>query len=153
MSSYYVLLIRLLNHIMNKEFVRVRSVKDITITLSLIIIGSICIGFVESQAINVLGFFTLFTGLLLLFILKTGYKDQETGIRYTKSEHYFAQSVKEQIIRQLRDNPASICYKGEDAGNGLRLDIYRNNEGMAYYQLFEYIPYKYEPCTEVFKTE
>ena len=138
---------------MYKEFTRVRSSKDIIITTALIIAGSICVGFVESQAINVFGFFTLFTGILLLFILKTGYKDQETGIRYTKSEHYFAQSVKDQIVKQLRSNPSNVCFKGEDAGNGLRLDIYRNKKGLAYYQLFEYVPYKYEPCTEVFKTE
>ena len=138
---------------MNKEFTRVRSSKDIIITTALIIAGSICVGFVESQAINVFGFFTLFTGILLLFILKTGYKDQETGIRYTKSEHYFAQSVKDQIIRQLKTNPSSVCFKGEDAGNGLRLDIYRNKKGLTYYQLFEYIPYKYEACSEIFKTE
>ena len=138
---------------MNKEFTRVRSSKDIIITTALIIAGSICVGFVESQAINVFGFFTLFTGVLLLFILKTGYKDQETGIKYTKSEHYFAQSVKDQIVKQLRSNPSNVCFKGEDAGNGLRLDIYRNKKGLAYYQLFENVPYKYEPCTEVFKTE
>lgn len=153
MSSFYVLLTRLLNHIMNKEFVRVRSVKDVTITLSLIIIGSVCVSFVESQAINVLGFFTLFTGILLLFILKTGYKDPETGIKYTKSEHYFAQSVKDQLIKQLKSNPNTLCYKDEDAGNGLRLDVYRNNQGLTYYQLFEYVPYRYEPCSEIFKTE
>lgn len=138
---------------MNKEFIRVRSTRDLIITISLIIIGSWCTGFVESQAINIFGFFTLSAGVLLLFILKTGYKDQETGIRYRKSEHYFAQSAKDQIIKQLRNDPMSVCYNGEDAGNGLRLDIYRNNKGLAYYQLFEYIPYKYEPCSEIFKTE
>ena len=138
---------------MNKEFVRVRSVKDLTITLSLIIIGSIFTGFMESETINVLGFFILLAGILLFFVLKTGYKDPETGIRYTKSEHFFAQSAKDQIIKQLRNNPMTVCYKGEDAGNGLRLDVYRNNKGLTYYQLFEYIPYKYEPCSEIFKTE
>ena len=138
---------------MNKEFTRVRSSKDIIITTALIIAGSICVGFVESQAINVFGFFTLFTGILLLFILKTGYKDQETGIRYTKYEHYFAHGIKDQILSQLRKNPAALTLKGEDDGNGLRLDIYKNKTGATYYQLFEYIPYKYEPCSEIFKTE
>ena len=144
---------QIINHNMNKEFTRVRSAKDIAVTLSLIIAGSICMGFIESDAITILGFFILLTGVLLLFILKTGYKDQETGIRYTKHEHYFAPGIKDQIISQLRKNPAALTLKGEDEGNGLRLDIYKNKTGAAYYQLFEYIPYKYEPCSEIFKTE
>lgn len=138
---------------MNKEFIRVRSVRDLVTVALLIIIGSICIGFIPSQAVNVLGFFLLFAGLLLLFILKTGYADMETGEKFSKSEHYFAQSIKDQILKQLRLNPAKICLKGEDEGNGLRLDIYKDNKGNTYYQLFEYIPYKYEPCSEWFKTE
>jgi hypothetical protein len=77
----------------------------------------------------------------------------ETGVKFSKSEHYFAQSIKEQILKQLRLNPAKICLKGEDEGSGLRLDIYKDNKGNTYYQLFEYIPYKYEPCSEWFKTE
>ena len=77
---------------MNKEFIRVRSVRDLVTVASLIISGSICIGFIPSQAVNVLGFFLLFAGLLLLFILKTGYADMETGEKFSKSEHYFAQS-------------------------------------------------------------
>ena len=39
-------------------------------------------------------------------------------------------------------------------GNGLRLDIYyAKSSGMAYMQLFEYIPYKYEACTAVYEYE
>ena len=144
---------QIINHNMNKEFTRVRSAKDVAVTLSLIIAGSICIGFIESDAITILGFFILLTGVLLLFVLKTGYKDQETGIRYTKYEHYFAHGIKDQILSQLRKNPAALTLKGEDDGNGLRLDIYKNKTGATYYQLFEYIPYKYEPCSEIFKTE
>jgi hypothetical protein len=49
---------------MNKEFIRVRSVRDLVTVALLIIIGSICIGFIPSQAVNVLGFFLLFAGLL-----------------------------------------------------------------------------------------
>ena len=71
---------------MNKEFIRVRSVRDLVTVASLIISGSICIGFIPSQAVNVLGFFLLFAGLLLLFILKTGYKDVSSGLSYRKTE-------------------------------------------------------------------
>lgn len=138
---------------MNKEFIKVRSFKDVTLALALIIAGSYCMRFVESNGINILGFFCLLTGFLFLFLLKTGYKASDTGIRYTKSEHFFAKNLKDEIINQLKKNPSKIPYSAEDKGNGLRLDVYRDNKGTSYYQLFEYIPHKYEPCTEVFKTE
>ena len=38
----------------------------------------------------------------------------------------------------------------EDKGNGIRMDIYHSKDtGKAYIQLFEYVPYKYEPCSRV----
>ena len=110
-------------------------------------------GFIDEVGIMILGFMCLLTGLLFMFLLKTGYRDLETGIKYTKSEHYFAQSIKDQIIKQLNRNPTSLSFSEENKGSGLRLDIYKDNHGHTCYQLFEYIPYEYEPCTEVFKTE
>ena len=42
----------------------------------------------------------------------------------------------------------------EDKGNGIRLDIYYSRKtGKSYSQLFEYIPYKYEPCTGQYEFE
>ena len=138
---------------MNCDFIRVRSTKDITVSLAFIISGVLCMGFFDSEAITLLGFFLLIAGIFLFLILKSNYKDQSTGIVYKKTEHYFAQSVKDDIIKQLQCNPTSLSYNEEDKGTGLRLDVYTNKNGSAYYQLFEYIPYKYEPCTKVFKTE
>lgn len=139
---------------MEKEFIRVRSVKDIVITFSLIIVGSICVALPTAQSINVLGFFLVFAGLLLLFILKTGYKDTATGLSYSKTERYFAQSIKDEIHRQLRTGQVNINLAAEDQGNGLRLDIYHSKKaGNAYIRIFEYIPYKYEPCSDNFEFE
>ncbi len=139
---------------MEKEFIRVRSVKDIVITFSLIITGSICVALPTSQSINVLGFFMIFAGLLLLFILKTGYKDAGSGVTYCKTERYFAQSIKDDILHQLRSGALKIDLKNEDQGNGLRLDIYHSKKACkTYVQAFEYVPYKYEPCSPVFEYE
>lgn len=139
---------------MEKEFIRVRSVKDIVITFSLIITGSICIALPTAQSINVLGFFLIFAGLLLLFILKTGYKDTATGLAYSKTERYFAQSLKDKIHHQIRTGKVNIDLSTEDSGNGLRLDIYHSAKaGKAYIQIFEYIPYKYEPCSSIHEFE
>lgn len=135
---------------MEKEFIRVRSVKDIIITSTIIVCGCIMLAWPDSQSISVAGFFTLFAGILLGFIMKSGYKDSESGIYYCKKEHYFAQSLKNDIINKLSDNLKSINFKNQDNGNGLRLDVYYSKKaGKAYIQLFEYIPYKYEPCSQM----
>ena len=44
----------------------------------------------------------------------------------------------------------SYSYKG----NAVRLDVYYSKaSGKAYLQLFEYIPYKYEPCSKIYEHE
>jgi hypothetical protein len=90
----------------------------------------------------------------LLFILKTGYKDLSTGIAYSKSERYFAQSLKDDIHRKILAGKVNIDLSAEDQGNGLRLDLYHSKKaGKAYIQIFEYIPYKYEPCSDIHEFE
>lgn len=137
---------------MEREFIRVRSAKDIFITFTLIAAGGIMIALPTSQAVNVAGFFLIFAGLLLGIILKTGYKDIESGINYYKKERFFAQSLKEDIGRKIASNLKGINLAEEDKGNGLRLDIYYSKAaGKAFIQLFEYIPYKYEACSKMYE--
>ena len=54
---------------MEKEFSRVRSAKDITITATLIITGCVLVVLPTSASINITGFFLIFTGLILAFVL------------------------------------------------------------------------------------
>ena len=106
----------------------------------------------DSQSISVAGFFTLFAGILLGFILKSGYKDPESGKYYQKKEHFFAQSQKYEISKKLATNLKSINQHDEDKGTGLRLDVYYSKAtGKAYIQLFEYIPHTYEPCSQMYE--
>lgn len=135
---------------MNKEFIRVRSMKDIAVSTSMTICGSILLLLPTSDSINILGFFMLFTGILLFLTLRSSYKDTETGLIYSKKEHFFAQSIRQEILDTLMSEPSSISLSEEDKGNGIRLDIYHSKAtGKAYVQLFEYVPYKYEPCSKV----
>ena len=137
---------------MEREFIRVRSAKDIFTTLILIAAGSIMIALPTSQAVNVAGFFLIFAGLVLGIILKTGYKDTESGINYYKKERFFAQNLRDDISRKIQGNLKGINLAEEDKGNGLRLDIYYSKaSGKAFIQLFEYIPYKYEPCSKMYE--
>lgn len=139
---------------MEKTFIRVRSAKDITIFASLIILGSVLVALPTGAGINIAGFFMIFAGIILALMLKTGYKDVETNVRYQKKEHYFQQAAKPEISSTLESRPGSIDLSQADKGNAVKLDIYYNREaGKAYVQLFEYIPYRYEPCSKVYEHE
>ena len=137
---------------MENKFIRVRSVKDIVIFASLIIIGSVLVALPTGAGINITGFFMIFAGIILLLVLKTGYKDVRTGEKYQKKELYFQQTVRSQLVSAISEKPNYIDLYEQDKGNALKLDFYYSrSSGKAYLQLFEYIPYRYEPCTKVFE--
>ena len=104
---------------MEKTFIRVRSVKDIVIFASLIIIGSVLLALPTGAGVNIGGLFMIFAGLILAFVLKTGYKDNETKERYQKKEHYFQQAFKGAISEALESKPDSIDLSQADKGNAL----------------------------------
>ena len=137
---------------MEKEFVRVRSIKDITIFTLLIIIGSVLVTLPTGAGINIVGFFMIFAGMILAFVLRTGYKDTETGEKYQKKEHYFQQAMNSVISAAIATKPESVDLSEEEKGNAVKLDVYYSKaSGKAYLQLFEYIPYKYEPCSRMYE--
>ena len=138
---------------MEKTFNRVRSIKDITTFVSLIVLGSILIALPTSASINITGFFLIFAGLILALVLKTGYAD-ENGGKYQKKERYFQQAMNAEICSAIASKPNSINLSEEDKGNAVRLDIYScKSSGKAYIQLFEYVPYRYEPCSKMYEYE
>lgn len=137
---------------MEKTFIKVRSVKDIVIFTSLIVLGSVLIALPTGASINITGFFLIFAGIVLALVMKTGYKDTETGERYQKKEHYFQQAMNAPISVALESRPESIDLGEAEKGNAVKLDIYYNKaSGKAYLQLFEYVPYKYEPCSRMYE--
>lgn len=139
---------------MEKEFIRVRSVKDVVIFASLIILGCVLVALPTGTAVNITGFFLIFAGLILALLLKTGYKDTQTGEMYCKKEHYFQQASNAAVSAAIASKPESVDLSEADKGNAVRLDVYYGkNTGKAYLQLFEYIPYKYEPCSKVYEYE
>lgn len=137
---------------MEKTFVRVHSVKDIVISLSLIVSGSVLVALPTGAGVNVAGFFMIFAGLLLGLFMKTGYKDTVSGERFQKKEHYFQQAMNAAICSVLESKPEAIDLSEEDKGNAVKLDVYYSKAaGKAYLQLFEYVPYKYEPCSKMYE--
>ena len=139
---------------MEKTFIRVRSIKDITIFVSLALVGTILTALPIGDAANIAGFFIIVAAGILAFVLKSAYKDIDTNEKYLKKERYFHQTMHAAISSAIASNPDSVDLSGEDKGNALRLDIYYSkSSGKAYLQLFEYIPYTYQPCTRVHECE
>ena len=137
---------------MEKEFIRVRSIKDIVIFVSLIVAGSVLIALPTGAAVNITGFFLIFAGLILALAMKTGHKDPSTGETFMKKELYFQQTQHAAIMSAIAAKPESVDMREAEKGNSLKLDIYyRKSSGKAYLQLFEYVPYKYEPCSKVYE--
>ena len=139
---------------MEKTFNRVRSIKDIVISASIIILGLVLLLLSAGAGVDIAGYFFILTGLVLIFILKSDYKDPETGIRYKKKEYYFPQEMNASIALALATNPESIDIREAGKGESVMLDIYYSKDsGKAYLQLFKYIPYEYEPCSKVYEYE
>lgn len=137
---------------MEKTFVRVRSAKDIVLFSSLIIIGSVLVALPTGAGVNIAGFFMIFAGLIIALLVKSGYKETETGVKYRKTEHYFQQTMNSVIASALASKPESIDLNEADKGNAVKLDIYHSKaSGKAYMQLFEYVPYTYEPCSKMYE--
>ena len=116
--------LRLIDKIMEKTFISIRSVRDLAISSSIILIGAILVVLPTSTPVNITGFFLLFAGLILALVLKSGYKDVETGERFQKKEHYFQQAMHTSIASALETKPESIDLTEADKGNAVKLDIY-----------------------------
>ena len=139
---------------MEKTFTRVHSIKDIVIFISLLILGGILVAVPTSDAVNITGFFLIFAGAILALVLKTGYKDVETNVKYFKKERYFQQAMHAAIADAIASKPDSIDLSQENKGNAIKLDIYFSKaSGKAYIQLFEYVPYTYQPCSKMYEYE
>ena len=139
---------------MEKTFTRVHSIKDIVIFISLLILGGILVAVPTSDAVNITGFFLIFAGAILALVLKTGYKDIETNAKYQKIERYFQQAEHATISSAIASKPDSVDLSKENNGNAIKLDIYYSKAtGKAYIQLFEYVPYTYQPCSKMYEYE
>ena len=135
---------------MNREFVRVRSIGDIVISSALVIIGSVLLALPTNEAINIAGFFMIMVGILLAFVMKTAYMDALTKEKFQKKEFFFQHAMYAPLTSALASKPESVDLAEADKGTSLRLDVYvSKSSGKAYLQLFEYVPYKYEPCSQI----
>ena len=141
---------------MEKKFIRVRSTKDVVLSSLITLAGVVLFILDFSIGIRILGFFMILIGLLLFFTLKSSYKDEETGIKYHKKERYFEGCRRDELSSAIsrKNSKCKVDLSEENKGNTLRLDIYYNKQaGKAYMQIFEYVPYRYEPYSNLYEHE
>ena len=73
---------------------------------------------------------------------------------YFKKERYFQYSQSEEIATAIASKPESVDLSTENMGNSARLDIYFNRtSNKAYIQLYKYVPYAYEPYSDMYEYE
>lgn len=136
---------------MENKFTKVRSIKDIVICTIILVAGLLMVTITDAEALNIAGFFTIFAALLLFVLMKSGYKEIETGARYCKTERYFSNEMRE-VLKRSMESPARICADNEDKGSSLRFDVFHSKDlNKVFCQLYEYIPYKYEPCSKIYE--
>lgn len=133
---------------MENKFIRVRSVADILVVVSIISFGLLLAILSYSDSVNTIGIFLMAVGVFLFFVLKSSYKNPENGHLYKKEIINFAKQDRNFIINGLSD-PSHFDVTLRDKGDALLLTIYYNRKE-AYMQLYEYIPYTYRPCTKVY---
>lgn len=139
---------------MEHKFVKVRSIKDIVKFTSLIAIGLILTVISNVVEVYLAGYALISIGVVLGFFLKSGFKDIETQEIYFKKEFSFSENMKTSILSALSSSVESIDISQENKGQAIILQMfYGKTSGKAYLQLFEYVPYQYVPCSEVYEYE
>ena len=69
---------------------------------------------------------------------------------YHKKELYFRKDTLKSLREAVLTDPGSIELSNIGKGWTLKLNLYYNKRtGKAYLQLFEYLPYNYEPVTDM----
>ena len=135
---------------MKPHFYRVRSVKDIVISVTLIIAGIALMSYPSEIGITILGMFLFLIGSLFLYLFKSVYKKEGTKEIYHKRELQFRREILQTIQDAVLSDPNQIDMTKEGMGWTVKLNIYFSREAdKGYIQLYEYIPYNYEPCTQI----
>ena len=135
---------------MNKQFIKVRSIKDIIISSSVILAGFILTLLSLGTGATLAGCTIIVVGVILALILKSAYREVNNPGIYYKKEYFFEPKHKVELIRAIEHNPANIDLSDEGKGLSIRLDLYYSRVSQrAFLQLFEYVPYEYIAVSEV----
>lgn len=135
---------------MDAKFIKIRSKKDITISIATVVVGLLLALLPFGSGIKCLGWFIAVTGVVLILALKTSWKNVDDCTVYKKKEYFIDMIKKASTIKALENDLASIDLEYEDAVNELRLDVYYSYKaGKVYAQLFEFVPFNYKAVTSL----
>lgn len=136
---------------MDTLFVKTRTIKDYIISISLLAFGVVAT-FLGQDGLAITGVICIITGFIMLFVLKTGLKNKETGDLFKSRIVYFNAARKAEILDRLeKNNPSLIQVDENELSHSLKLDImYCHKSATAKCQLSEYVPYKYRECSEIY---
>lgn len=137
---------------MDSYFKKVRTSKDILISVIIVAIGMIVISVAKNLNIDYLGAFIAILGIFYLLIRKRGLKNVETGELCDLVSFYFPEKYKEFIKTSLAEDLENIDLKDVLNMSTLRLDVYYNKKtDKCFCQLMEFVPYHYSPCSELYQ--
>lgn len=135
---------------MNDIFVKTRTIKDYIVSVSLFILG-LSATILGQEGLAIAGVFSIILGVILLIVMKSGWRNQQDGTVCKERILYFSAVRKTEILNALEKDPSKIQIDKNDQSGPLKLDIkYCRKAGYANCQLSEYIPYNYEPCSKVY---
>lgn len=139
---------------MERNFVKSRSVKDVVISTSIIVLGCILAIVPLGAGVAIGGYMLIILGFLIALLMKSEYREELSGEKYQKQEYFFPKEEKNQLLSALASAPGKIDLGQKGKGQVLRLDIYYSKAlGKCYIQLFEYVPYQYAPCSHMIGCE
>ncbi len=135
---------------MNQQFIKVRSLKDIIIFSSFILVGFILTLLPYGMGVTLLGCTLILVGAVLAVVLKSAYREVNNPGIYYKKELFFEPKHKATLAKAIKQNPANIDPSDEGKGLSIRLDLYYSRVSeRAFLQLFEYVPYEYVAVSEI----
>ena len=123
---------------------------DVVISTLIIVLGCILAIVPLGAGVAIGGYMLIILGFLLALIMKSEYREELSGEKYIKQEHFFPKDEKNQLLSALASAPGKIDLGQKGKGQVLRLDIYYSKAlDKCYIQLFEYVPYQYAPCSQL----
>ena len=97
----------------------------------------------------ILGGVVILTGLVLLFMLKNGYKIEGQKELFKKKEHFFPETRFDAIYSEIEAGRMITDFKDEDKAIVVRLDVYTSQSGKRFAELYKYVPYDYKKQVEL----
>lgn len=125
---------------MTYNFKKVHTAKDLTISISLIIVA-VALFFINKG----LAFCLAGLGLFILIIYKSGYKLDDDQSVYVKKSVDLSRDGKESFLNFLNGKSDSVSVKEGHDGGSFRVDFYYNKHcPHSYLQMYTFSNYEYQ---------